>query len=282
MTLRQVSSNDDILNLFGSVFEGYGFDAGRYKASFIKRRLDRRMGILNIVDYVEYAKFLKNEKREFEELFTSLSINVTNFFRDSSVYDVFRTYVVPKLLAGVGACGKIRVWSAGCASGEEPYSIALMFLQAMKNLGEPKIEVIANDISNTAVQSAKNGAYPANSVEKLPPETLARYFSRRGDYYEISPEVKNLVSFRASDILSNDAKHLDAIFCRNVLIYYEREAQDLILSKFYNSLKDTGFLVLGMDETMLGRRCEKLFHPVMARERIYRKAPLQTAKGQTL
>src|SRR5579875_266291 len=274
-SLNGTSSNEDVLNLFGSVFESYGFDMGRYKASFIKRRLDRRMGILNIVNYEEYAGFVKKDKREFDEIFTSLSINVTNFFRDYSVYDCFKTCVIPKILEGLEKSEKIKVWSAGCASGEEPYSIAVMFLQAMEKLGKFVVEVTANDINKAAVEYAKNGTYPAGAVEKLPRDTISKYFEvlDTGDdlHYTVKPEIKEFVSFRTSDILSNDAKRMDAVFCRNVLIYYEREAQELIINKFYNSLKNSGFLVLGMDETMLGRRCEKLFLPVMPRERIYQK-----------
>ncbi|MDE2590195.1 MAG: protein-glutamate O-methyltransferase CheR [Patescibacteria group bacterium] len=262
--------------MFKLVFETYGFDIGRYKPAFMKRRIDRRMRLLEITEYSEYALVLKKEKSEFEELFVSLSINVTNFFRDFTVYDKFRLHIIPKILSGLNQQNKIRIWSAGCASGEEAYSLAILFMHETSKLGSYKIEIIANDISEKAVGFAQNGRYTTKSIEKLPNDVIAANFHKvineeNNVEYELIPTIKNLISFKVCDILSSDVKQLDVIFCRNVLIYYEREAQELIISKFYHSLKDSGYLVLGMDETMLGRRCEKLFHPLMARERIYQK-----------
>lgn len=275
LSLNKLSADDDILNIFGKVFEGYGTDITRYKLGFIKRRLDRRMGILNIQNYSDYALVLKKERKEFEELFRSLSINVTNFFRDHAVYDSFKSSIIPKILSNSKQGGKIRIWSAGCASGEEPYSIAIMFLQVIEKSNNFGIEIIANDISRKAIEYAQNGIYPAKSIEKLPPDIITKYFQRTTNgtktEYEVTASIKNKISFKICDILSNGAKQIDTIFCRNVLIYYEREAQDLIMSKFHHCLNETGFLVLGMDETMLGRKCEKLFYPIIARERIYQK-----------
>ncbi|MGI0069944.1 MAG: CheR family methyltransferase, partial [Nitrosopumilaceae archaeon] len=110
------------MNEFNMISASYGLDLTRYKPGFIKRRLDRRMRMLNISEYSQYAYVLKNDRKEFEEIFSSLSINVTNFFRDSQVFDRFQLSILPQVLSGLGANKKIRVWSAGCASGEEPYS----------------------------------------------------------------------------------------------------------------------------------------------------------------
>ncbi|MFZ1076736.1 MAG: protein-glutamate O-methyltransferase CheR [Nitrosotalea sp.] len=268
--------SEDSLHTFSKVFESYGFDIKRYKTAFMKRRLDRRMRVLEINDYFEYATVLKNERREFEELFTSLSINVTNFFRDSAVYDKFRLFIIPKILSGLEQRYKIRVWSAGCASGEEAYSLAIMFTYAIGKTNNFDVEIIANDINPNAIEYAQSGRYSEKSITKLPPEVVANYFQKIADSennvgYEVIPSIKNLVTFKVGDILSNDSKNLDVIFCRNVLIYYEKEAQEIIMTKFHHCLKESGYLVLGMDETMLGRRCEKLFNPLLARERIYQK-----------
>ncbi|MDE1861906.1 MAG: protein-glutamate O-methyltransferase CheR [Thaumarchaeota archaeon] len=271
----------EVLDSFSKIFEGYGLDFTRYKANFLKRRLDRRMSILGIGAYQDYADFLKNNRKEFEELFRSFSINVTNFFRDPTVYEVFSSTIVPSMISNAGQSGKIRVWSAGCASGEEPYSIAIMFSRVLEKTRDLTVEIIASDISQKAIEWARLGRYPSKSLENLPVEVIGKHFTPVGEEedkeYEICQFIKNMVSFGMSDILSSDARGLDAIFCRNVLIYYEKEAQDLILSKFHQILKPTGYLVLGMDETMLGRRCEKLFSPLMARERIYQK--IDPAKG---
>lgn len=274
--LSELSTNEDLLRTFSSVFENYGFDIKRYKTAFMKRRLDRRMRILEIKDYLEYAMILKKEKPEFDELFASLSINVTNFFRDPVVYDKLKLSIMPKILSGLGQHGKIRIWSAGCASGEEAYSLAIMFSHAIEKTNNFDIEIIANDINKKAIEFAQNGKYSKKSVDTLPREIIANHFqkivdSKNNVEYEVVPPTKNLVTFKACDILSSDLKNLDVIFCRNVLIYYEKEAQELIMTKFHHCLKESGYLVLGMDETMLGRRCEKLFNPTIARERIYQK-----------
>lgn len=269
-------TEDNVVDMFKSVFDIYGFDISRYKSSFMKRRIDRRMKLLDINDYSEYVSVLKKEKSEFQELFVSLSINVTNFFRDIAVYDKTRSDIIPKIMSGLKTDEKIRVWSAGCATGEEAYSLAILLAQEFGPIDCSKIDIIANDISDKAISFALNGRYPSKIIESMPVDAIMKNFHKitnntNVSEYEVINSIKNLVTFKVSDILSTDAKKLDLIFCRNVLIYYEREAQELILSKFYQSLKDSGYLVLGMDETMLGRKCEKLFHPLLARERIYKK-----------
>jgi chemotaxis protein methyltransferase CheR len=263
---------------FNKVFASYGLDLARYKPAFIKRRLDRRMRILNISEYSQYLFTLRDDRKEFEEIFASLSINVTNFFRDSTVFDQFQLSILPKILSNLGDA-KIRIWSAGCASGEEPYSIAMMFKQATEKLSDLKIEIIANDVNKYAIEFAQRGIYPAKNVESLPPSVISVNFQKRINdkivEYEVKPDIKNMVTFKVGDILSDTMQHFDVIFCRNVLIYYEKEAQELIFTKFYKGLKEKGYLVLGMDETMFGRRCQKLFNPLMARERIYQKISQQ-------
>ncbi len=261
---------------FNKVFASYGLDLARYKPAFVKRRLDRRMRILNISEYSQYLFILSDDRKEFEEIFASLSINVTNFFRDSTVFDRFQLSVLPKILSDLGD-NKIRVWSAGCASGEEPYSIAMMLKQATaEKLPNLKVEIIANDVNKCAIEFAQRGIYPAKTVESLPSNIISINFQKRISdsntvEYEVKPSIKNMVTFKVGDILSDTMQYFDVIFCRNVLIYYEKEAQELIFTKFYKGLKEKGYLVLGMDETMFGRRCQKLFNPLMARERIYQK-----------
>ncbi|HZS73096.1 MAG TPA: protein-glutamate O-methyltransferase CheR [Candidatus Nitrosotalea sp.] len=275
MSLNDLTLDANIAAEFNKVFANYGLDLTRYKPAFIKRRLDRRMRILNMSEYSQYLFTLRNDRKEFEEIFTSLSINVTNFFRDSTVFDRFQLSILPQILSDLGG-DKIRVWSAGCASGEEPYSIAMMFKQATEKLSNLKVEIIANDVNKFAIEFAQRGIYPAKSVESLPSNVISINFQKRissdnNVEYEVKPSIKNMVTFKVGDILSDTMQYFDVIFCRNVLIYYEKEAQELIFTKFYRGLKEKGYLVLGMDETMFGRRCQKIFNPLMARERIYQK-----------
>ena len=273
MSLSESYLNPDLLNTFSKVFEEYGFDIKRYKPSFMKRRLDRRMRILDVENYFEYATILKRNRHEFEELFSSLSINVTNFFRDFIVYDKFKSCIIPKILYDLKPKEKIRIWSAGCASGEEAYSLAILFSDMISKFN---IEIIANDINEKAIQYALCGKYPEKNIEKLPLDIVSNHFhkttnSENNTEYEIMKHVKDLVTFNVCDILSNNVSNMDVIFCRNVLIYYEKEAQELIMEKFNRCLNPNGYLILGMDETMLGRRSERYFYPLMPRERIYQK-----------
>ncbi|MDE1813119.1 MAG: protein-glutamate O-methyltransferase CheR [Thaumarchaeota archaeon] len=268
--------NAEVMGEFNKIFASYGLDLVRYKPAFIKRRLDRRMRILDISEYSQYALVLKNDRKEFEEMFLSLSINVTNFFRDSTVFDRFQLSILPQILSGIGERRKIRVWSAGCASGEEPYSIAMLFKQVIGKMTNLDIEVVANDVNKMAIQFAERGRYPAKSVESLPLNIIENNFRKITDdqnnvEYEVVQSIKDMVTFKSGDILSDTIQSFDVVFCRNVLIYYEKEAQELILTKFYKGLRDSGYLVLGMDETLFGKRCQKLFDPLMARERIYKK-----------
>lgn len=276
MSLNGLTLNAEVMNEFNKISAGYGLDLARYKPAFIKRRLDRRMRMLNISEYSQYAHVLKNDRKEFEEIFLSLSINVTNFFRDSAVFDRFQLSILPQILSNLGENKKIRIWSAGCASGEEPYSIAIMFNQILGKIMNLDVKVIGNDVNKTAIQFAERGRYSRKSVESLPPDVIKNNFQKISNNgqdveYEVVQSVKDMVTFKVGDILSDPMQSFDVIFCRNVLIYYEKEAQELILTKFYKGLKDSGYLVLGMDETMFGRRCQKLFNPLMVRERIYQK-----------
>ncbi len=276
MSLNGLTLNPEVMDEFNKISTSYGLDLSRYKPAFIKRRLDRRMRMLNISEYFEYAHVLKNDHKEFEEIFSSLSINVTNFFRDSKVFDNFQSFILPQILSDLGERRKIRIWSAGCASGEEPYSIAMMFKQALGKMINLDVEVVANDVNKTAIQFAERGRYSLKSVENLSPDIIKNNFQKITDEknnveYEIMQSIKDAVTFKIGDILSDTVQSFDAIFCRNVLIYYEKEAQELILTKFHKGLRDSGYLILGMDETMFGRRCQKLFNPLLARERIYQK-----------
>ena len=175
MSLSESYLNPDLLNTFSKVFEEYGFDIKRYKPSFMKRRLDRRMRILDVKNYFEYATILKKNRHEFEELFSSLSINVTNFFRDFIVYDKFKSCIIPKILYDLKPKEKIRIWSAGCASGEEAYSLAILFSDMISKFN---IEIIANDINEKAIQYALCGKYPGKNIEKLPLDIVSNHFHK--------------------------------------------------------------------------------------------------------
>lgn len=243
----------------------FGFDFNNYKTTFLKRRIDVRLRTRGVQNYSEYSDLL--DSTESNALFKSISINVTEFFRDMEVFTYITQDLVPKLL--IERSPTIRVWSAGCATGEEPHSLAILLNEACKT---KLFKVYATDISTNAVESAKKGVYASASLKNLSPELLAKYFTIGDDGHHISSVIKNHITFNVADLTSFEVKFLDVIVCRNVFIYYTKETQDMILKKFHNCLKDTGYLVLGMDE---GIRAEQtsMFESINPRLRIYKKVP---------
>ena len=246
-----------------------GFDFNQYKDSFLKRRIDARLRIRGLENYVQYSSLLDQDPSESKALFKSISINVTEFFRDKEVFSALVENIMPKLF-DEKLSTTIRIWSAGCATGEEPYSLAILLNEMCKNRFK-SFKIFATDINGVAIDTAKQGKYFSASFKNLPSELLEKYFTLLDDgSYQISQEIKNYVNFSVGDLTSFSIRYLDVIVCRNVFIYHTKETQDMILRKFHSCLKDSGFLILGMDE---GIRAEQssLFGNVMPRQRIYHK-----------
>lgn len=275
MSLDQPISDSKLVTIIEKVLQRKGIDLNRYKITFLKRRLEIRMRIRGITDYSKYALILNDDPTELSDFFQSLSINVTQFFRDTKMFQLFSDAIIPKILSGAKSFDHIKIWSAGCASGEEPYSIAALFRNALGNSKGPSVEITATDVSKKAIEFAKSGIYDPAAFKDFPPDLFSKFFRpmQNNDSlhtkYEVLPEIKQMIDFRVDDLLSNALQTYDVIFCRNVLIYYTKEAHDLIFARFYKSLKQSGYLVLGMDETMLGTKAEKLFSLEYVKERIY-------------
>ena len=271
MTLEDPISALDIKKIKDKVHEKTRFNLSYFKPTFLSRRINVRMNVLHITTGSEYANLLQNEPDEINSLYDSLSINVTKFYRNKHVWKTFSTNIIPKLLNSSKTNDTIRVWSAGCATGEEPYSIAIMFSEALKNTNY-KIKIIATDINFQLLQDAKNGVYSFNTLQNLDPELIKSYFTKGGKHqYKVNNKIKDLVTFHLGDIVTYPLNYLDVIFCRNLLIYYSKDSQNLILKKFHQVLKENKFLVLGMDESMLGHKIANSFLPIFPRERIYQK-----------
>jgi chemotaxis protein methyltransferase CheR len=248
-----------------------GVDLRQYKENFLRRRLDIRLKARGISDYLQYARILESEPAEFHALMATFSINVTEFFRDVDFYNAFYSHIIPDLHHRTGS-GEVRVWSAGCASGEEPYTIAITFAEAAESLGSFSGRIIATDLSAKAVEFARQGIYNAARLENLPGELLSKHFTRLPDgRYQVSGRLRAMVDFDVGNLSTMAApRQLDAVFCRNVLMYFDKEMQLRILTKFHRSLKDGGYFILGQSEAVMGES-SALFEAVMPRERIYRK-----------
>ena len=250
-----------------------GFGAGNYRDGCLRRRIAVRMRARGVADYGAYSALLDREPAEWEPLLDALTINVTKLFRDTDVYAALRRDVIPAVWAM--PAGTLRVWSAGCASGEEPYSLAALFHQHATARGEAdrlsRLQVIASDIDRGSLERAQRGSYPEAAFGDAPADLRQRYFSREMPA-TVAPEVRALVTFERRDLLNEPAPRgpLQLITCRNVVIYFDAASQQALFQRFHDALQPGGYLVLGKVETLLGA-ARRLFEAVDHRHRIFRR-----------
>lgn len=243
-----------------------GKDLGQFKKPFLNRRINARMRSVGVTSGSEYAQLLASDTNEPTLLFKSFSINVTEFYRDLFVWQHLSSQVIPELAKRHTA---LKVWSAGCASGEEPYSLAILLREALGQ--KAKFSVIATDISADAIARAQKGQYLAQNIKNLSADIVSKYFTASGNnLFTINDSIKELVKFEHGDIVSFAIDKVDLITCRNVLIYYDKPAQELVFKKFHRSMQTDGYLIIGQDETMMGIESSKMFSCIFARERIYK------------
>jgi two-component system, chemotaxis family, CheB/CheR fusion protein len=249
------------------------FDFTGYKQATLERRLRKRMGEVEVPDYESYIDYLEANPREFSELFNTILINVTSFFRDAEAWDYLREEVVPELIESVPAEEQIRVWSAGCASGEEAYTAAIILLEV---LGEEefkrRVKIYATDLDEEALAEARAAQYDPKAFEAVPPELVERYFVENGRGLGFRPDLRRSVIFGRNELLQDaPISRIDLLICRNVLMYFTVEAQARILSQLNFALRDRGFLFLGKSEMLV--RHSDYFKPVDVRRRVFRRIP---------
>ena len=242
-----------------------------YKQGTLERRIERRMALASIEahDVERYLKILRGDLGELEVLAKDLLINVTNFFRDQKVFDVLADRIVPDLIRSQPPDQTLRIWVAGCSTGEEAYSLVMLFREqitaAKLNI---KLQVFASDVDPDAVSSARAGLYPETIAADVSAARLARFFSKEASGYRVSPELRGAVVFTVQDLLADPPfSRLDMVSCRNLLIYLALEAQETVISLFHFALRDGGILLLGSSETVAtGGRFEVISKP----ERLYK------------
>jgi chemotaxis protein methyltransferase CheR len=250
-----------------------GFGCASYKDKCLRRRIAVRMRARGVHTYAEYARVLDSDQAEYDRLLDALTINVTKLFRNWETYTVLRERIVPALAALPDPV--INVWSAGCSSGEEPYSLAALFheygeRQGISALIERRVRVLGSDIDARSLEAAERGTFEESDFSETPRELRQRYFAPDAPF-TIVPEVRRMVRFERRDLLAEAPPPgpLHLICCRNVLIYFDRETQERLFQKFRDALAPTGFLVLGKVETLLGAARTR-FAAVDGRERIFR------------
>jgi two-component system CheB/CheR fusion protein len=239
-----------IQKVLASVRRATGHDFSGYKRSTIRRRIARRMAVHQVTDVSQYANYLRQNPAEVEELFKDLLINVTNFFRDPRAFEVLERDVIPALLAAKETDAPVRVWVPGCGTGEEAYSLAMIFVAAMERLERHwQVQVFATDINPEAIETARGAIYPGNIAADVNSKRLRRFFKKDGDTYKVDRQLREMVVFAIHDI-TRDApfSRLDVISCRNVLIYMDSALQKKVIPVFYYGLVDRGILFLGTSE----------------------------------
>jgi two-component system CheB/CheR fusion protein len=266
-----------ILDLLGT---RYRVDFRDYKRGTMERRTARRMGLLRLDGWQDYRDYLSAHPQEVEALYDDLLVGVTRFFRDPDEWELFAREIVPALVAERGDVTAVRAWSAGCATGEEAYGIAMVLLEHLEHRETAgrrvEVKVFASDASPGALEIARRGLYPAGVAEQVSTGRLERFFRPSAGGFEVASDLRSAVTFAAHDLLSDPPfPHLDLVTCRNVLIYLDLAAQERLLERFHFALRPGGTLWLGTAETV-GRRTD-LFTQVPGNHRIYRA----TATGPT-
>ena len=263
--------------VFALVKTRTGRDFSRYKQSTVLRRIGRRMQIEQIEKLETYVDLLRRSSNETETLAEEFLITVTEFFRDPEIYSTLAEELIPTLFEGKGPNDVIRVWSVGCSTGEEAYSIAMLLVEERsKHASAPLIQVFASDLHEHSLKRARAGSYPETIAENISDERLLRFFTREDGVYTVKPELRDIVLFTPHNLLADAPfSRLDMITCRNVLIYLQRNAQSDAMDVFHYALNPGGLLLLGTSETVERSEYFRLEHKEY---NVYRKLDVAPAQ----
>jgi len=246
-------------------------DLSDYKPSTLSRRIQRRLGVHGLATHDAYEKFVRANPQELDLLFKEMLIGVTSFFRDPSVWEDVKNLVMPKLLARCAPGTRLRAWVVGCSTGEEAYSLAMIFKEVVTALPEAQscsLQVFATDLSSDAISVARKGHYPGRIVSEVDANRLDRFFTPQGSGFQINSEIREMVLFAQHDvILDPPFTKLDLLSCRNLMIYFNAALQSRLLPLYSYSLRPGGALLLGGSET-IGKSYE-LFTPIDQKSRLY-------------
>jgi chemotaxis methyl-accepting protein methylase len=272
--IAQPGADPSFVALTEKISRDRGFGCASYKEKCLRRRIAVRMRATGVHTYDEYARVLDRDSREYDRLLDALTINVTKLFRNWETYAAIRTVVIPALWTRPDP--EIVVWSAGCSSGEEAYSLAVLFHDYAVSIGETRalgrVRILGTDIDRDSLAAADRARFAPSAFADTPDDLRARYFSDDAPSTP-DPAVRAMVRFERSDLLADPppAGGVHLIACRNVIIYFDRDTQERLFDHFHAALAPDGFLVLGKVETILGR-ARTLFAPVRGRERIFQRA----------
>ncbi len=264
----------DLELLKKAIKKNLGFNCEQYKESHFRRRINVRVRATNSSNYAEYLKILKKDRDEYRYLIEALTVNVSEFFRNPETYTVIEKEVLPALIESKSnsLVKAIRIWSAGCAAGEEAYSLAIMLHRMLgKDFGKYRISIQGTDIDSSSLEKARKGVYSESALKNVDEKTRERYFIKKGGMYQVTNQLKSITHFKQHDLISGPKlNHFDMIICRNVMIYFNKEIQEQLHLDFYKALSQGGFFIIGKAETLLGTAAD-YFKPYNTRERLYVK-----------
>lgn len=280
--VKQLDSlNEPLQSIMAMLRQRARHDFSLYKLSTLMRRIERRMAIHGIGSLSSYADYLQHNTQEIDLLFKELLIGVTSFFRDPAVWDYLAEAGLPALLKRSSTEKKLRAWSVGCSTGEEAYSLAMVFQEVVQKLPKPhdfSLQIFASDLSPDAIAAARQGKFPLTIEGAVSSARLTRFFSAHETHYQLNQNIRDMVLFAQHDvILDPPFTKLDLIICRNLLIYFDSHLQRRLLPLFHYSLRPGGLLVLGSSETV--GRLSHLFTPMQAKLRFYLRQNLAAISG---
>jgi two-component system, chemotaxis family, CheB/CheR fusion protein len=271
---------DDFESLLDYLKRDRGSDFTGYKRQSLIRRFLRRMQVVGITTFSEYQDYLEVHPAEFADLFNTILINVTSFFRDKEAWDFLAKEILPKILQAKKGNETIRIWSAGCASGEEAFSIAMLMVEALGvEEFKKRVKIFATDIDEVALNQARMASYTPKNLESVPQALLDKCFQISEGFYILRPELRRSMLLGRHNLVQDASiSQLDLLLCRNTLMYFNAETQGKILARFHFGLKDTGYLFLGRAELLLNH--SSLFTPVDLKCRIFSKLPKANMRGK--
>ena len=269
----ELPADRDLEVLLDYLRRSRSFDFTGYKRTSLSRRIDKRMQDVGVDSYLGYLDHLEVDPEEFTQLFNTILLNVTSFFRDPPAWEYLGAQVLPKLAAGKADDEPVRIWSAGCASGEEAYTLAMVAAEALgPEAVRERVKIYATDVDEDALSQARQARYTAKQVEGVPPELLERHFERNGDGYVFSKELRRSVIFGRHDLIQDaPISRIDLLVCRNTLMYLNSETQSHVLARFSFALREGGCLMLGKAEMLLTH--SDLFTSLDLKRRVFRKVP---------
>jgi len=279
--MKDGKSTPEFENLLSHLKNTRGFDFTAYKRATLSRRIEKRLTAVGASSYAGYLDYLEVHQDEFRQLFNSILINVTSFFRDPQAFDYLRATVVPKVIAASNG-GEIRIWSAGCASGEESYSVAILFAEAMGTEAfRERVKIYATDVDEEALATARQASYTDRQVEDVAEDLRSKYFDHQNSQWTFKKDLRRSVIFGRHDLLDDaPISRVDLLLCRNTLMYFNHEAQAKIVQRFHFALREGAFLVLGQAEMLLN--FIGAFGPVDLKQRVFMKLRMDLGSDRLL